>query len=81
MKWLKGLWDLIQSEPVAFQGVVQTGVAMACGFGLQWDGKQIALVMVFTQALLSFLTRKAVTPNATVQAQVQKALYTPVPQP
>lgn len=56
-------WALIQAEPVAAQGIVQAGIAMLCGFGLNWSGQQIALVMTFSAAVLAFVTRKTVTAN------------------
>ena len=74
MTILRWLWALVQVEPVGAQAVVQTGVTLAVAFGLHLTGDQVAAVVAFNVAILAFLTRKAVTPNPTVAAQVQAAL-------
>jgi len=59
-KWLA---DLIKSEPVFFQAVIQAGIALGISFGLSMTTEQVGAIMAFTAALLAFLTRTAVTPN------------------
>jgi hypothetical protein len=53
---------LIKAEPVAFQGVIQTVLALAVAFGIGLDGQQVGALLAATAALLSFLTRTQVTP-------------------
>ena len=68
MKALKdiiaGLWQLILSEPVYAQALVVAGIALGSSFGLGWSGAQVGAVSAFSAALLSFLTRRIVTPTS-----------------
>ena len=50
-------------EPVMLMAVIQAGVALAVGFGLNWSGDQVALVLAFSAALLGFIARSQVTPT------------------
>lgn len=52
----------ITREPVAVQFVIQSALAMAIGFGLNWSTEQMGLVLVFTSAVLGLITRQQVTP-------------------
>lgn len=51
-------------EPALILGLVQAGLALAVGFGLNLDGQQVALIMGFAAALVSVIVRQRVTPNA-----------------
>lgn len=51
-------------EPALVLGVIQAGLALAVGFGLNLDGQQVALIMAFSAAVLSLVVRRKVTPNA-----------------
>ena len=57
------IWARITGEPVAVMGLIQAGLAMAIGFGLNWTAQQEALVLTFSAAVLTFLVRRQVTPN------------------
>jgi hypothetical protein len=56
------LWNLILREPVYTQGFVVAAIATGTAFGLGWDGAQVGAVSALSAALLSLLTRQAVTP-------------------
>lgn len=49
-------------EPVLILGLVQAAIALAVGFGLNWSGPQVALIMAFAAATLSVIARSKVTP-------------------
>lgn len=53
------LWD---REPALILGVIQAGLALAVGFGLGLSGEQVALILAFSAAVLSLITRSKVTP-------------------
>ena len=61
LKWL-------QSEPVAIMGLVQTGIALAIGFGMHLTDQQMGLLLAFTAALLTLITRQTVTSNLGTKA-------------
>ncbi len=61
MTWL---WNLIQSEPTAFYGVIQAGLTLLCTFGLRLTIEQTGAILVFSQIVITFLTRRSVTANA-----------------
>lgn len=63
---MNGIWRLVQSEPVAAQGVVQTALMFACAFGLHLNPAQIAATLALSAAILCFFTRKSVTPNVKI---------------
>jgi len=54
--------DRIQNEPALTLGVVQALVALVVGFGLPVTPEQVALIVAFTAAVLSWATRTQVTP-------------------
>jgi hypothetical protein len=60
--WYASLWDLIASEPVAAQGLVQASLYLGEAFGLHLTGPQMAAIGVFVAAVLSFLLRRSVVP-------------------
>ena len=59
----RGIWGRIVGEPVMTLALVQAGVLLAVGFGLQLSSEQIALIGAFTAALLGWLARSRVTPT------------------
>lgn len=60
LKWVQ---SMLQGEPVLTLAVVQAGIAMAVGFGLEWSGEQVALTVSFFAALLGWVARTQVTPT------------------
>ena len=64
LAWVQGM---LQSEPVLTLAVVQAGIAMLVGFGLDWTAEQVALTVAFSAALLGWLARREVTPNVRVE--------------
>ena len=69
--------SFITREPVAVLFVVQTGIALAVGFGLDITTEQMSLVLTFTGAVLSLITRQHVTPF--VATGIAPAAVTPPP--
>ena len=59
---IRSLWALVLAEPVYAQALVVAGIALGSAFGLGWTGAQVGAVSAFSAALLSLLTRRAVTP-------------------
>jgi len=56
-----------QAEPVAFQGVLQAGLALLLGFGLiSWTTEQTGLALALSAAMLTLVARRQVTPNAKI---------------
>lgn len=53
---------ILGREPVLILGLVQAAIALAVGFGLNWSGAQVALVIAFTATLLAVVARSKVTP-------------------
>jgi len=53
---------MLQGEPVLTLAVVQAGIAMLVGFGLNWSGEQVALTTTFMAALLGWVARRQVMP-------------------
>lgn len=58
----RAIWQRILEEPVYTQGVVVAAIALGTAFGLNWNGAQVGAVSAFSAAVLSLLTRRAVTP-------------------
>jgi hypothetical protein len=54
--------ERIQYEPALVVGVVQAAVALAVGFGIDLSGEQVSLIVAFTAAVLSVVTRSNVSP-------------------
>jgi hypothetical protein len=52
----------IRQEPVLFQGVIQSTLALGTAFGLSLSPTQMGAIFAFTAALLAFWTRTMVTP-------------------
>ena len=55
------LTDLIQREPVAFQAVIQTLLALLLSFGVHLTVEQIGCILGLTASVLAFWTRQQVT--------------------
>lgn len=51
-------------EPALILGLIQAGLALAIGFGLNLSGEQTALIMAFSAAVASVIVRQNVTPTA-----------------
>lgn len=67
---LRKIVDYAKAEPVAFQGVIQAGLALLVGFGLiSLTTEQTGLALAFTAALLGLVARRHVTPNAKAAAE------------
>ena len=58
------LTERIQKEPVLFQGVIQTTLALGTSFGLGLSVSQVGAITAVAAAILSFITRQNVTPIA-----------------
>lgn len=72
------LWALALSEPVAAQALMQTTLALVCGFGVHLSVEQVGEILALSAAVLGFLTRRAVSPTA---AAALPAAESPTPQP
>lgn len=59
---MSAIFARISAEPVAFYAVVQAALTLAVTFGLRLTPEQTGAVLVFTGAVLAFLTRQRVTP-------------------
>ncbi|MCC6311342.1 MAG: hypothetical protein IT345_10550 [Trueperaceae bacterium] len=60
---MNAIADRIKTEPVLTLAVIQAGVAVMVGFGLQWSGEQVALVVSFSAAILGWIARSRVSPT------------------
>lgn len=54
--------ERIQQEPVYTMAVVQAAIALAVSFGLELSAEQVGMIVAFTAAVLSWITRSNVTP-------------------
>lgn len=59
---MKAIWDRILNEPVMVLALIEAGLALAAGFGLDWTAEQLSLVVAFSAALLGLIARAQVTP-------------------
>lgn len=57
---------ILGREPALLLGLVQAGLSLAIGFGLNLTGDQVALIMAFTSALFAVIVRQNVTPNVSL---------------
>lgn len=83
---MKALWnaisDRIVSEPVMTMSLIKALIAVAVGFGLNWTGAQVALVVVLAESTLSWITRHQVTPVAApILPMGTPVITTPPPPP
>lgn len=53
---------IFNREPAMFLALIQSGLALAVGFGLHLTSEQMALIMAFSAALVGFITRSQVVP-------------------
>lgn len=60
---MKAIWERVLNEPIMVLAVLEAGLALAIGFGLNWTGEQVALVVAFSAALLGVVARSQVTPT------------------
>jgi hypothetical protein len=59
----------LRAEPVAYQSVVQAGLATMVGFGVvSWTPEQTGLVLALSAAILGVLTRSQVKPTVKAAA-------------
>lgn len=56
------MMDLIRSEPVMTQAVIQAFLAMLLSFGIHLTSEQVGAIMAFTAAFLAIIVRSKVTP-------------------
>lgn len=54
--------ERIENEPALTLGVLQALLALLVGFGIDLDGEQVALIVAFSAAVLSWVTRSNVSP-------------------
>ena len=57
---------LFGREPVMILAIIQTGLALVIGFGLDLTPQQIGAIMAFAAAVLGFVARQQVTPVETL---------------
>ena len=53
---------IFNREPALVLATVGAIISLAVGFGLNWTGEQVALVMAAVQAFLGLVVRQKVTP-------------------
>lgn len=58
------MWNQIKGEPVLFQGVIQAALALLVSFGVEISPMKVGSILALTAALLSWITRRQVTPLA-----------------
>lgn len=49
-------------EPILYLALVKAGIALAVGFGFDLTSEQMALIVVFTEALLALIARWVIAP-------------------
>lgn len=54
-------------EPVLWLALIQAGLALGVGFGLNVTTTQMGLIMAFSAALFAVITRQVSVPIATVK--------------
>lgn len=57
------LWSRVQEEPMLVMTIIQGSIGLFTAFGLGLTGEQVGAIMFLSGAILSFITRKMVTPN------------------
>ncbi len=68
---MKNFW---QTEPTLILAVVQAGLALGMGFGLNISAQQMALILTFTGTVLAVVNRSVVTSPAALQTMSPKTL-------
>src|SRR5687768_3198016 len=61
--------NVLNREPILWLTLIQALIALAVGFGLKVTTEQMGLIMTATAALLGFIAREAVTPNAKISGR------------
>lgn len=61
---MNALIELIKRNPQRLMLVVRSGLALAVGFGLGLSGEQVALIVVFVEAVLLLPSEAPITPMA-----------------
>ena len=54
----------VREEPVLTVGLFRAAITMLVGFGLDWTGEQVALMVAFVEAVTAWVARRQVTPMA-----------------
>ncbi len=75
-RWLEKL----ANEPAAISGAIGALVALGASFGLNMSSEQVGAITAIVVGLTAWYTRQHVSPVRKVKAQVEEALYTPVPE-
>ena len=57
--------NLLKTEPVALQGMLQTTLALLVTFGLKLSAEQVGALLALTAAVLAVVTRTQVSPVVT----------------
>lgn len=71
---MTALIDLIKRNPQRLMLVVRSGLALAVGFGLGLSGEQVALIVVFVEAVLLLPSEAPVTAMANPHLPVGQAV-------
>jgi hypothetical protein len=66
--WYVRGWDLVASEPVAAQGLIQASLSAGMAFGLHLTVEQMGSINVLVAAALAFLLRRSVVPLSKLPA-------------
>lgn len=67
MQWF---FNQVQAEPTVFGELIRSGLLLAIVFGVDITEEQLAAILVFVGLVITFFTRKAVTPNTKVDTHV-----------
>lgn len=63
------IMEKIRREPAVLVGLVSAVIALALAFGFTLTDEQVGAIMAVVVAVLSIVTRQAVTPNVSVAAR------------
>lgn len=63
---MKNIFVRIRREPALALGLVSATIALLLSFGLHLTDEQVGAIMAVVVAVLSVVTRQAVTPNVSV---------------
>lgn len=67
------IWERIKAEPALVTGIVSAAIALAISFGFGLSEQQVGAIMALVVAILSIVTRQAVTPNVNVLQAKRKS--------
>ena len=68
---------ILGREPALILGLIQAGIALAVGFGLNLTGDQVALIMAFSSAVVAVITRTVSTPVASPRLPIGTVVTAP----